>query len=132
MKSNWLKWILVAAVVTVGVAAAGFFAWRSLAPSPTAQPVSRELVYIVPRGAITEFNLGQRGSLLPNEIELTVGGIDTLVVRNEDLYPIDVAGVYLHPGQSYRQQFTRPGQYDLDCSVHTDDIIRVIVHPPSN
>lgn len=129
MKWSWLEWglIVVGVVFVVGVVALSF---SGLSPFQRPnKPVVRELVYVVPKGTIANLGLGATSSVLPNQVDLTVGGLDTLVITNEDLYPIDVGGVLLNPGQSYRQQFKRAGTSDLACSVHAADKIRVIVHP---
>lgn len=127
MKWNWLRWGLIGIGIAfvVGVAALNIVGLSPL--QRQTQPVINELVYVIPKGTITNIGLGAASSVLPNQVELTVGGQDTLVIKNEDLYPFDVGGVLLHPGQSYRQKFTRPGTYDLACSVHAADRIRVIV-----
>lgn len=129
MNWNWLRWGLVGVgiVFVVGVAALNLVGLSPLSRPIT--PVAQELTYVIPRGTITNIGLGAASSVLPNQVELTVGEQDTLIIKNEDLYPFDVGGMVLHPGQSYRQQFTRPGTYDLACSVHSADRIRVIVHP---
>ncbi len=93
-------------------------------------PASRELVYVIPEGANAQYGLGAGSTIFPNEINLTLGKQDTLVIRNEDIAPISVAGVLVQPGQVYRQQFTRSGTFDLECSVHIGDRLRVVVSPP--
>ena len=129
MNWNWLRWglIVVGIVFVIVVVVSNLIGLAR--PQTPSQPVSRELVYVVPKGTIEKLGLGAGGSILPDKMELTLGGQDTLVIRNEDLYPIEVGGVLLHPGQSYRQKYTRAGTYDLICSVHTGDKIQIIVHP---
>lgn len=123
---NWLRWgfILGGMVIVVGIVVWSAPRWFN--PASTANTGPRELMYVVPRGTIANQGLGATVSVLPSQVELTVGRQDTLIIRNEDLYPIEVAGVLIHPGQQYKQQFTRAGEYDLVCSVHTGDKIREI------
>ncbi len=123
---NRLRWIFILGGVLAlgGIVVWSIPRWRA----PNAPPVAQELVYVVPRGTIANQGLGGTVNVLPNVVELTVGRQDTLVIRNEDQYPIDVGGVLIHPGQQYKQRFTKPGTFDLVCSVHSDDKIRVIVN----
>jgi hypothetical protein len=127
---KWLRWAVIAlcGVIVLGIIVLNVYVISQSARA-TAEP-PRELVYVVPQGTIGKLGIGLTAAILPNQVELVVGGQDTLVIRNQDLYPIDVGGVLIHPGQEFRQQFTRAGTFDLMCSVHADEKIRVIVKPP--
>lgn len=126
---NWLRWGLVGLGVlfVVGIVAANFAGWQQAWRE--SREATRRLVYVVPAGTVARLGAGQAVNVLPASVELRLGGQDTLVIRNEDMFPIDVGGVRIDTGQSYIQQFTVPGTFDLVCSVHSGDKIRVIVKP---
>lgn len=126
---NWLRWGLIGLgiVFVVGIVAVNFAGWQEAWRA--SRQATRELVYVVPAGTTAKLGAGQAVNVLPNTVELQIGVRDTLVIRNEDVFPIDVGGVRINTGQSYVQQFTVPGTFDLVCSVHTSDKIRVVVKP---
>jgi len=126
---NWLRWGLVGLgiVIVGGIVAINFAGWQEAWRA--SREATRQLVYVVPAGTTAKLGAGQAVNVLPNTVELQIGVQDTLVIRNQDVFPIDVGGVRINTGQSYIQQFTVPGTFDLVCSVHTSDKIRVIVKP---
>ena len=126
---NWVRWVLVGfgVVVIVGIVAVNFAGWQQAWRE--SREATRQLVYVVPEGTTAKLGAGQAVNVLPGTVELQIGGQDTLIIRNEDIFPIDIGGVKIDTGQSYIQQFTVPGTFDLVCSVHTSDKIRFIVTP---
>src|SRR5581483_1232497 len=126
---NWLRWGLVGLgiVIVGGIVAINFAGWQEAWRA--SREATRQLVYVVPAGTTAKLGAGQAVNVLPNTVELQIGVQDTLVIRNQDVFPIDVGGVRINTGQSYIQQFTVPGTFDLVCSVHTSDKMRVIVKP---
>lgn len=54
---------------------------------------------------------------LPSVVRLHVG--DTIVIRNEDIYPHAILDAFLLPGQSETRTLTKPGSeiYSAGCSV---------------
>lgn len=126
---NWLRWGLIGAGVLAigGIIAANLLLWNQNGRGETRG--ARELVYVVPAGTTERLGAGQAVNVLPNVIELSAGGTNTLVIRNQDTAPIEVGGIKIATGQSYIQTFETPGAYDLVCSVHPSDKIRVIVKP---
>jgi hypothetical protein len=129
MKWEWLRWGLIIGGIAFVLVIVVVNLLNLTQARNASQAASRELVYVVPQGTQTRLGQGAGGSILPDTMELTLGKQDTLVIRNEDLYPIEVGGVLLHPGQAYRQTYTRAGTFDLVCSVHSGSKIQVIVHP---
>ncbi len=126
---NGLRWVLIAlgVVFVIGIVAVNFAAWEQ--DWRATREATRQLVYVVPAGTTAKLGAGQAVNVLPGTVELQIGAKDTLVIRNDDDFPIDVGGVRISTGQSYIQQFTVPGTFDLVCSVHTSDKIRVVVRP---
>lgn len=125
--SKWMGWGALGLVVLVVGALIGinapvwYEAWRASRES------TRQQVYVVPAGTTARLAAGQAVTALPNEVHLTIGGQDTIVIRNDDTLPFDVGGVLVQPGQKYVQQFKHPGTFFLVCSVHTSDRIRIVV-----
>lgn len=124
---NRLRWVLIALGIVFCIVVIAINVLPNRGPAQTSPQGNRQLLYVVPQGTIAKVGTGLSASVLPNQVELTIGKQDTLVIRNEDLYPIEVGGLLIHPGQQYKQQFTKPGTFDLLCSVHDDTKIRVIV-----
>lgn len=67
---------------------------------------------------------------LPEEIVLTRGIQDVLVVQNASTSSITVAGTTLASGQQLRQYYRSVGEYTFTCSTHTDNTLRVVVRDP--
>jgi hypothetical protein len=126
---NWVRWGLIGlgGLFVVGIIVVNFAGWQQAWRA--SREATRQLVYVVPPGTTAKLGAGQAVNVLPGTVELQIGGQDTLIIRNEDVFPIDIGGVKIDTGQSYIQQFTVPGTFDLVCSVHTSDKIRVIVKP---
>jgi len=126
---NRVRWGLIAlgALGIVGIIAVNAAGWAQAWQQ--ARAATRQLVYVVPEGTTAQLGAGQAVNALPGIVELQMGAQDTLVIRNQDAYPIEVGGVKIAPGQAYIQTFTEPGTFDLMCSVHVADKIRVVVKP---
>lgn len=126
---NWLRWGLIGLgiVFVGGIVAVNFAGWQE--GWRESRLASRQVVYVVPEGTTAKLGAGQAVNVLPNIVELQVGAQDTLIIRNEDSFPIDIGGARITSGQSYIQEFTQPGTFDLVCSVHTADKIRIVVKP---
>jgi hypothetical protein len=115
--------VLIVAVLAINIP--GWYeAWR------LDREATRQVVYVVPKGTVVKIGSGQAVNVLPSRVDLTIGGKDTLVIRNQDDFPLEVGGLNIKPGEQYIQKFTRPGTFDLVCSVHKSDKIQVIVSVP--
>lgn len=78
--------------------------------------LERRVVFVIPKGmAVLQAN-GKDPPMLPATIILTVGQLDTIVIRNEDVWPVRIGPFKIGPGQQYTQRFRRPGQVKLICS----------------
>jgi hypothetical protein len=108
----------------------GLFALLALAGLAQGRaPQDREVRFIIPAGNARREASGQTALMLPKLITLSVGGRDTLVIRNEDAFVTRIAGVALAPGQQYTQRFVRAGTYEMVCATlfHDDRFTVVIV-----
>lgn len=92
-------------------------------------PDEHEILVIVPKGtAILQAN-GKDSLMVPRTLWLTVGDMDTLVIRNEDDFTLAVGPFRLGPNQQYRQRFRAPGVYKLVCSTmyHEDEVVITVL-----
>lgn len=112
--------LMVAGLLTLAAAA-------GLAPGQA--PQDREVRFIIPAGNARREASGQTALMPPKLITLSVGGRDTLVIRNEDAFVTRIAGVALAPGQQYTQRFVRAGAYEMVCATlfHDDQFTVVVV-----
>ncbi|MEM8530585.1 MAG: hypothetical protein AAGF95_07070 [Chloroflexota bacterium] len=111
--------IMIVPILLIGFG--GFWWWNEQ------RTEARQLVYTIPAGTMDRVLAGEEVSVLPGTINLTVGYQDILVIQNDDTQPIDIGTFRLAPGQQYRQQFFNPGTFELVCSVHADQELRVEV-----
>jgi hypothetical protein len=118
---------LVAAIIVVVGGVAGFFWW-----SATQREQTRQLVFVVPPGTVAKIANGEEVQVLPDLIEMSLDGQDTLIIRNDDTAEILVGPYKIAPGQQFRQQFFNPGTFELNCSVHKSDILRIVVRRSAN
>jgi hypothetical protein len=87
-----------------------------------------EKVVLIPNGTAERATNGEWiGDIIPTEIRIKVG--TTLVVKNEDVQPIEWGPYTLSPGQSLRQNFDRPGTYRNDCEVIAKLQVTLVVEP---
>ncbi len=118
-RSRWIA-LALGALVLAALGAAG---WWLLQPSLEA----RQLVYSVPAGTAARIAAGEPVAVLPETITLTLGRRDILVIRNDDSEPVQIGPFKVEPGQRYTQQYYNRGSYDLICSVHRSQRLRIIV-----
>ena len=101
-----------------GLALLGALGWAAFGPLPARSEGDREVIYVIPKGAVQQGARGQGPLGLPSELRLQVGVRDILVLRNEDTEPQQIGPLALAPGQTYRIQFSQPGAIQLACSFH--------------
>jgi hypothetical protein len=87
----------------------------------------RYLVFTVPPGSVARLASGEQLDILPQTIELSLRGKDTLVIRNEDVQPIQVGPFKIDPGQQFEQRYYNPGVYELICTLHQSQRLRIVV-----
>ncbi len=76
---------------------------------------------------------GSNTQILPNEIYLTLGVRDILVLRNLDDVPQIFGPTLMMPGQSLRLPFDVAASYTFACTAHASGQMTIIVtaHPAS-
>ena len=81
----------------------------------------------IPAGASKLVDAGKEVPGLPKQIEGTVG--DTVEVVNHDSELQVVSGFPVSPGQTLRIPLNRAGTYEVECSAHKDDSLKMVVEP---
>jgi hypothetical protein len=120
-------WILVAmllAALGLGAAKVGAV-WQF----ELKHPDEHEILIIIPKGTTILQANGKDSLMVPRSLRLTVGDMDTLVIRNEDDFTLAVGPFRLGPNQQYRQRFRAPGVYKLVCSTmyHEDEVVITVL-----
>jgi hypothetical protein len=116
-------------LLTTGAAGViALVAWAGLAPIHTA---SRDELFEIPKGTWARRMAGDDVSILPDEIRLTLGVRDILVLRNLDDVPQIFGPTLMMPGQSFRLPFEQASEYQFACTAHASGQMTVIVeeHP---
>ncbi|MEO6063662.1 MAG: hypothetical protein ABIQ99_17155 [Thermoflexales bacterium] len=116
-------------VVLLVLAALAFgAAWRT----DQANPREHEFLVIVPKGTAILQSRGQDSLMVPQKLRLTLGDLDTLVIRNEDDFTLRVGPFRLEANQQYRQRFRSPGVFKLVCATmyHEDQVEITVVESP--
>jgi hypothetical protein len=101
-------------------------AWAAFAPI---RARSREALFEIPRGTFARRMAGEPAPILPDEIQLTLGLRDVLVLRNLDAVPQIFGPTLMMPGQSFRLPFRRAASYQFACTAHASGQMTVTVDP---
>jgi hypothetical protein len=86
---------------------------------------TREKWMIIPMG--TQAVLRQGHGEDSEDILLTLGGQDTLVIRNDDIADHTIGPFFIRSGETVRQRFTEPAVFKGECSVSDNGSINIIV-----
>lgn len=104
----------------------GVTAWASLTPVTS---TSNEQVFEIPRGTWAERMSGNPVEILPDEIRLTLGVRDVLVLKNSDDVPQMFGPTLMMPGQSFRLPFDQASEYQFACTAHASGQMTITVEP---
>jgi hypothetical protein len=114
------------AATLLGGAVLAATAWAALAPIP---PGSRDQLFEIPKGTWARRMAGDKVSILPDRIRLTLGLRDVLVLRNLDDVPQIFGPTLMMPGQSFRLPFAVASDYTFDCTAHPSGQMTIVVEP---
>lgn len=109
--------------LVVGLLAAGL-AWAAFAPLPEG---ARDGLFEIPKGTWERRMKGDTTSVLPEQITLTLGVRDVLLLRNSDTVPQMFGPVLIMPGQDFRLPFAQAGEHPFDCTAHASGRMTVLV-----
>ena len=101
-------------------------AWAAFAPI---RVESRDRVFEIPRGTWARRMAGEKREILPNDIRLTLGVRDVLVLKNLDEVPQVFGPTVMMPGQTFRLPFAQAGRYPFACTAHLSGQLVVVVDP---
>ena len=125
MNPRRFRWLILLAALALGtVALAG--AWAALAPF---SEDSRDEVFEIPKGTWARRMSGDKVEILPDEIRLTLGVNDILVLKNLDDVPQIFGPALMMPGQSFRLPFEVASSYQFACTAHASGQMTVTVDP---
>lgn len=113
-------------VALSAVGALGITAWAALAPVNSA---SQDEIFEIPKGTWARRMAGDKIDILPDEIHLTLGVRDTLVLKNMDDVPQIFGPTLMMPGQSFRLPFALASRYQFACTAHASGQMIVDVEP---
>ena len=119
------KRIGIALIVPLSVALlAASLAWAAFAPLQAGSP---EQLFEIPKGTWERRMKGDKSSILPERITLTLGVRDVLLLRNSDTVPQVFGPVLIMPGQDFRLPFAQAGEHPFDCTAHASGRMTVVV-----
>jgi hypothetical protein len=98
-------------------------AWAPLASD------TRDALFEIPRGTFARRMAGEPLPILPDEIHLTLGLRDVLLLRNLDDVPQIFGPTLIMPGQSFRLPFRQAASYQFACTAHASGQLTVSVEP---
>jgi hypothetical protein len=116
-------------LLACAAACLGVLAWAGLTPIAIDAGFSREELFEIPRGTWARRRAGEDLAILPDEIRLTLGIRDILVLRNLDEVPQIFGPTLMMPGQSFKLPFEQASEYQFTCTAHASGQMRVIVDP---
>ena len=100
--------------------------WAALTPVRSA---SRDEIFEIPKGTWARRMSGDKVEILPNQIRLTLGVRDVLVLRNLDEVPQIFGPTLMMPGQSFRLPFAVASSYQFACTAHVSGQMTIVVEP---
>jgi hypothetical protein len=115
-----------AAIAFLSACALAVAGWAAVTPvtSPT-----RDEVFEIPKGTWARRMAGDSVEILPDEIRLTLGVKDILVLQNQDDVPQIFGPTLMMPGQSFRLPFATASSYQFDCTAHASGQMTIRVDP---
>ena len=112
--------------LALAASVAGVLAWAAFAP---VRFDSREEVFEIPKGTWARRMAGDKVEILPQQINLTLGVRDVLLLRNHDEVPQQFGPTVLMPGQSFRLPFEVASDYSFACTAHVSGQMVIVVQP---
>jgi hypothetical protein len=108
------------------LALAALALWAAMAPLAYD---SRDEEFEIPKGTWASRMAGKPVDILPDEIHLTLGVKDILVLKNQDDVPQIFGPTLMMPGQSFKLPFELASSYQFACTAHASGQLTVTVAP---
>ncbi len=92
----------------------------------SAKPAN-ELRIVIPQGALALIREEQEDEVIPPEIRLKASGQNVLVIQNDDIVDHTIGPYFVRSGETFRQKFTSPAEYQGTCSIRYNASVSIIV-----
>jgi hypothetical protein len=113
-----------------GLAVGSLALWAALTPVAFD---SRDELFEIPAGTWARRMSGGNVEILPQQIRLTLGVRDVLVLKNLDDVPQIFGPTLMMPGQSLRLPFAKASSYQFACTAHANGQMTIdVVEFPDN
>lgn len=89
----------------------------------------RRVTYVIPAGTQQRIAAGDETVSFPDEISLTVGLRDTIIINNRDDVVHAFGPFIIGPQATFTKRFDNPVTYHAACTFHQDEQMRLVVHP---
>ena len=113
--------IVVLFVAIAMIAIGGSLLWQATTNR------QRQLVFEIPPGTAARLAAGEEVTIFPSTIIIDLRQHDTLVIQNNDSAEVTIGPFRIVPGQRFVQRYWSPGVYELICSVHQGEQLRIEV-----
>lgn len=90
---------------------------------------ARVVTYIIPPGTGQQLAAGRETVDFPNEIVLTIGLQDTLIIENQDNTVHAFGPFTILPHTTLTKRFKTARVYENVCTFHQDRQMRLVVNP---
>ncbi len=90
---------------------------------------TRTVTYVIPPGASQKLEAGEEIVDFPNEITLTIGVRDTIVIENQDDAVHAFGPFTILPHTTLTKRFKTPRVYESACTFHKDQQMKLVINP---
>ena len=90
---------------------------------------ARQITFVIPPGTSRQIERGQAGVNFPDEIILTLGLWDTIIIENQDNVIHNFGPFVVGPQATLTKRFDVPITYEGACSFHQEQQMRLVVNP---
>ena len=90
---------------------------------------ARKVIFVIPPGTGQRIENGQPAVEFPDEIVLTLGLKDTIVIENEDGQIHSFGPFVVGPHSTLTKRFDVPLTYQGACTFHQEQQMRLVVNP---
>ncbi len=90
---------------------------------------AREIIFIIPSGTGRQIESGQTAVGFPDEIVLTLGLQDTIIIENQDDVIHSFGPFGVGPHATLTKRFDVPITYEGACTFHQEQQMRLVVNP---
>ena len=90
---------------------------------------TRKLTFVIPPGTSRQLEAGQAGVNFLDEIVLTLGVQDTIIIKNQDDVIHNFGPFVVGPHATLTKRFESPITYEGACTFHQEQHMRLVVNP---